>query len=195
MKVPLTFQNTEYDCGSASFVNALNFLFEREEIPVQLLKIINDYTLDAKDKNGVVGQGGTSHFAVNQIVHGFRQFEDLISCKILRGDAVMLEKMRECLEAGGVIVARCYQEEEHYVLITKIDDYFAYLFDPYYVEKEHYVDDDQVAVVLDEMFTHNRIVKVGRLMGGSHADFSLMEPEKREVVLLQRVHSLDDDIE
>ena len=187
MKVPLTFQNTEYDCCSASFINALNFLFEREEIPPQLIKIITNYTLDKKDKYGIAGKGGTSHFAVRKIVQDFGNFNNLISCKVLRGNDVTLEKMKICLEEGGVIIARCYQDEEHYVLITKIDDYFVYLFDPYYIEEDYYVKDDQVAVVLDEMFTHNRIVKIGRLMGGSHADFSLMEPEKREVILLNRI--------
>ena len=187
MKVPLTFQNTEYDCCSASFINALNYLFEREEIPAQLIKIITNYTLDEKDEHGMEGQGGTSHSAIRKIIEKFGQFSDLISCEVLCGDNVTLEKMRICLESGGVIVARCYQDEEHYVLITKIDDHFVYLFDPYYVEKDYYAKDDQVAVVLDEMFTHNRIVKIERLMGGSHKDFSLMEPEKREVVLLSRI--------
>lgn len=184
MKVPFTFQNTEYDCCVASFVNALNFLFDREEIPVQLLKIINSYTLDAKDDAGVIGGAGTSRRAVKKITDAFSEYSGIISCQIITGPAVTLEKLRTHLKNGGVIVARCYQNQEHYVLITKIDDNFAYLFDPYYLEKDYYKNDDQVAVVLDEMFTHNRIVKIGRLMGGSHADFSLMEPENREVVFL-----------
>ena len=34
MKVPLRYQNTEYDCGITSFVNVLAYLYEREDIPV-----------------------------------------------------------------------------------------------------------------------------------------------------------------
>ncbi|MBP5647972.1 hypothetical protein J6X04_01625 [Candidatus Saccharibacteria bacterium] len=188
MKNPFMFQNTEFDCAEATFINALNYLFEREEIPVQLLQAINKYTLDQKDDKNVVGRGGTSAGAVKRIVDAFSDYENELGlkCKILLGEDASLEVMRECLKKGGVVVARCYQEEEHYVLITKIDENFVYLFDPYYLEKEHYVEDKQVAVVLDEMFAYNRIVTIQRLMGGSHADFSLMEPEKREVILISR---------
>ena len=40
MKVPLRFQITEYDCGTTSLINALAYLFDREELPVSLLKAI-----------------------------------------------------------------------------------------------------------------------------------------------------------
>ena len=33
MKVPLRYQMTEYDCGPTSLLNAVSYLFEREEIP------------------------------------------------------------------------------------------------------------------------------------------------------------------
>ena len=186
MKVPLTFQNTEYDCCTASFVNALNFLFEREEVPVQLIKAINQYTLDERGGDGVVGEGGTSCLAVERIVAKFDEFSGLVSCRILRGDEVTFMTMRDWINSGGVIVARCYQEQEHYVLITKIDDYFTYLFDPYYFNEDYYVQDTEVAIVLDEMFSHNRVVKNERLVSGSQKDFSLMEPERREAIFIRR---------
>ena len=83
-------------------------------------------------------------------------------------------------------MARCYQETEHYVLITKLDDNLAYIFDPYYVEEDYYYKDEEVAVVLNQLFTHNRVVKKERLFNEEHKDFSLMEKEKREVVLINR---------
>lgn len=61
-----------------------------------------------------------------------------------------------------------------------MDDTFAYIFDPYYVEEDYYYQDEQVAVVLNQPFTHNRRVKQ------SKQDFSLMEIGKREVVLINR---------
>ena len=60
MKVPLRYQNTEYDCGTTSFVNALAFLYDREDIPVELLKAIYRYTLDVENDEGIIGKGGTS---------------------------------------------------------------------------------------------------------------------------------------
>ena len=34
MKIPLRYQVSEYDCGPTSLLNALNYLFQREEISV-----------------------------------------------------------------------------------------------------------------------------------------------------------------
>ena len=152
MKIPLRYQNTEYDCGTTSFINALAYLYDREDIPVELLKAIYDFTLDVKGEDGVVGEGGTSREKAKELADFFvecankdAQFD--ISCEVLSGEEVELGKMRRVLDEGGVIIARCWHEGEHYVLITKIDDNFAYIFDPYYFEKEHYVDDEDVEMV------------------------------------------------
>lgn len=53
MKIPLRYQNTEYDCGTTSFVNALAYLYDREDIPVELLKAIYRFTLDVENDEGV----------------------------------------------------------------------------------------------------------------------------------------------
>lgn len=60
MKIPLRYQNTEYDCGTTSFVNALAYLYDREDIPIELLKEIYKLTLDVKNSEGITGKGGTS---------------------------------------------------------------------------------------------------------------------------------------
>ena len=94
--------------------------------------------------------------------------------------------MKVALDNNGVIVARCYQDCEHYVLITKIDDNFAYIFDPYYLEEDYYASDDDVAIVLHQTFTHNRLVKIERLFDESLKDFSLLEKNKRSIILINR---------
>lgn len=94
--------------------------------------------------------------------------------------------MKNALNKNGVIVARCWQTSEHYVLITKIDDVFAYIFDPYYLEEDYYVKDKDVAIVLHDTFTHNRLVKIERLFDESHKDFSLLEKDRRSVILINR---------
>ena len=38
MKIPLRYQNTEYDCGTTAFINALAYLYDREDVPVSLIK-------------------------------------------------------------------------------------------------------------------------------------------------------------
>lgn len=191
MKIPLTFQITEYDCGTTTLLNALLFLFEREEIPVELLKAIYRYTLDAEGVHGIIGEAGTSRRAVDKLsnwILNYTKTNDFqIKCKVLEGKEVTLAKMKECLNNNGCIMARCYQETEHYVLITKMDEIFTYIFDPYYVEEDYYCNDSEVAVVLNQMFTHNRLVKNKRLFSQEQKDFSLMEIDKREVLLINKV--------
>lgn len=191
MKVPLRFQITEYDCGTTSLINALAFLFDREELPVTLLKAIYRYTLDAEGENGIVGEAGTSRDAIEKLSHWIHRYtvnnDFNLSSEVLEKEEVTLEKIKECLDAGGCVLARCYQEVQHYVLITHIDDNFAYIFDPYYLEEDYYAKDSQVAIVLNQSFTHNRVVKINRLFNESKQDFSLMEIENREVVLLNKI--------
>ena len=191
MKVPLRYQNTEYDCGTTSFVNALAYLYDREDIPIELLKAIYKFTLDVEDKNGVEGKGGTSRKHAELLAKYFVEFANGnkkfdIKCKILYGENVTLEKMKSSLDNNGVVIARCWQDTEHYVLITKIDDNFAYVFDPYYLSENYYTDDEDVAIVLHETFTHNRLVRIERLFDESLKDFSLLEEAKRSVILINR---------
>lgn len=191
MKVPLRYQNTEYDCGTMSFVNALAYLYDREDVPVELLKSVYRFTLDVEGKDGIEGTGGTSRKHAELLAKYFVEYankndEFEINCKILYGKDVTLEKMKKALDDNGVIIARCWQDVEHYILITKIDDNFAYIFDPYYLEEDYYVKDDAVAIVLHEAFTHNRLVKIERLFNESLKDFSLLEEAKRSVILINR---------
>lgn len=52
MKNVLNYQSSEYDCGPTTLTNALRFLFERCDIPPELLKAIALYTLDAYNEQG-----------------------------------------------------------------------------------------------------------------------------------------------
>ena len=190
MKVPLRFQITEYDCGTTSLINALTFLFDREELPVSLLKAIYRYTLDAEGDNGIIGEAGTSRQAVTKLSQWITEYANSndfnIMCKVLEKDNVTEIEIRKCLSTNGCVLARCYQDVEHYVLITDMDSNFVYIFDPYYLEEDYYCNDDEVAVVLHQDFTHNRVVKINRLFSESHKDFSLMEVDKREIVLINK---------
>ena len=78
MKLPLRYQNTEYDCGTTSFVNALAYLYDREDIPVELLKAIYKSTLDVEGDNGVIGKGGTSRKHAEELSRYFVEFLTLV---------------------------------------------------------------------------------------------------------------------
>lgn len=191
MKIPLRYQNTEYDCGTASFVNALAYLYDREDVPVELLKAIYKFTLDLENNEGVIGAGGTSIKHAELLAKYFVEYANKsidfdINCEIISNDKVNVEYLKECLDGKSVIVARCFQEGEHYILITKIDDMFAYIFDPYYLEEDYYATDDDVAIVLHETFTHNRLVKLERLFDKSKKDFSLLDKKSHSIILIKR---------
>lgn len=63
MKNPLRYQISEYDCGPTSLLNALSFLFQREEISPELIRNIMLYSLDCYG-SGVLGKSGTSRMAM-----------------------------------------------------------------------------------------------------------------------------------
>lgn len=191
MKIPLRYQNTEYDCGTTSFINALAYLYDREDVPVELIKAVYKYTLDVESEDGIVGKGGTSRKHAEMLARYFTEYANKnkdfnINCIVLSKDKVNLNDMKKTLDKKGVIIARCWQSVEHYVLITKIDDNFAYIFDPYYLEEDYYYKDEDVAIVLHETFTHNRIVKIERLFNEDNKDFSLLKESDREVILITR---------
>ena len=191
MKIPLRYQNTEYDCGTTTFINALAYLYDREEIPVELLKMVYKFTLDVEGEDGIEGKGGTSKKHAELLAKHFVKYANAnkkfnIHCKILYGENVNLDRMKTTLNNKGVIIARCYQCTEHYVLITKLDDNFAYIFDPYYLEEDYYVNDEDVAIVLHSTFTHNRIVKIERLFEETSKDFSLLAKNRRSIILMNR---------
>lgn len=102
MKIPLRYQNTEYDCGTTSFVNALAYLYDREDIPIELLKEIYKLTLDVKNSEGITGKGGTSTHNAELLAKHFVDYankndEFNLKCKILNADKVDVESMKKSL--------------------------------------------------------------------------------------------------
>lgn len=190
MKVPLRFQITEYDCGTVSLLNAFSYLFDREELPALLVKQINKYTLDCYDENGNLGNGGTSKEAINGLTSWITKYANEnnfnVLCDRLTSQNVNLENIKTCLNNNGVVLIRCYQTEEHYVIITKIKNKKVYIFDPYYFDKDYYDNDKDVKIVLNKPFTHNRIVSQKRVFSENQKDFSLGIMQNRECVLINR---------
>ena len=195
MKVPLRYQITEYDCGTVSLLNAFSFLYDREEILALLVKQIHKYMLDCYDENGNLGNGGTSREATLHLTKWITEYThknnlDVI-CKRLTGDIVNFENIYSCLQNSGVVFARCWQTNEHYVIITKIKNKKVYIFDPYYFDRSYYDKDKQVKIIFNKPFSHNRIVSFKRFFSENYKDFSLGPNENRECVLINRKKDLE----
>lgn len=194
MKIPLRYQMTEYDCGTTSILNAVTYLYEREEIPPILVYNINKYTIDEFNEKGEENKGGTSTDAVRLLARWINSFSRSrnadIKCEILDGEDVDIynKKVKKCVSSGGVIVARVWHGEgEHYVIITKLDDEHAYVFDPYYVEITEYDNDDDVEIIKYRKLEYNRSVTLKRISSGTEKDYSLVTNENRQLLLMNRV--------
>ncbi len=190
MKIPLRFQITEFDCGTLALQNAISYLFERETIPAEVVRAISEYTLDCYDKNGNIGQGGTSKVAIEMMSNWFTEFSKVHDFNIeavhLLGDKVNICDIEKCINNNGCVLLRTYQDVEHYVLITGIDNDSIYIWDSYYLEEDYYDNDDEIRIIFDRPFDYNRVVGKKRLLDDSKKDFALGPIDNRECVLFNR---------
>lgn len=189
MKTPLHYQLSEYDCGPTSLLNAVSYLFEREELPPEILRNIMLYSLDCYGADGGSGKSGTScmamMFLANWLSGVGRAGLLPLSCRRLSGAEVHLGPagfVRDALVRGGAAVVRLEMEGEHYVLLTGIRGGDVYLFDPYY-RTEPFPEGD-IRLVTDAPFSHNRIVPAARFEGPPGGLYALGERDGREAVLL-----------
>ena len=164
MKTPLAYQITEYDCGQATLLNAMRYLFKRGEVPPVVIKYITQYTLDTVGQNGQIGLCGTSPHAIEYLANWINNNNSSlnidIKAKILRKNEVDINNasLSDCIKQGGVAIFRVWSDCEHYVLCTKMDEKNAYIFDPYYLDEREYDDDLECTMVFNKPFEYNRIV-------------------------------------
>lgn len=189
MKNPLHYQLTEYDCGPTSLLNAVSFLFEREEIPPEVLHNIMLYCLDNYGKEGTPGTSGTSRTAMlflSNWLDGFGQTGKLpVSSRFITGQSVTMHangEICDVLRRGGAAVVRLYYEIVHYVLLTGVKDGCVMMFDPYY--QEDGFEEKDILVTLDHPFTYNRLVPFSYFNRNSRELYALGDPEERMAVLL-----------
>ncbi len=142
MKNPLNYQASEFDCGPTTMLNAISYLFRREEIPPDVVKHIVLYSLDAYNCKGEFGKNGTSGMAMMFLCNWLNQFGKAkqfpINGEFLSGPEVFVgqnSRIVTGLQQGGAVVVRLRYGCWHYVLLTDADDDNIYLFDPYYRKK------------------------------------------------------------
>lgn len=194
MNNPLRYQLTEYDCGPTSMLNAMSFLFPRQEIPPEIVRNIMLYCLDCFGADGTSGKSGTSCMAMmflSNWLNGFGQAGHLpISSQYLSGKEVNLSqngRLRDALRRGGAAVARLDLEGWHYVLLTNIREERVYLFDPYY-RAEPFAD-PALQMVADHPAAYNRIVPAAYFDRQTQEIYAFGPTEGREAVLLFNEHT------
>lgn len=126
-------QISEYDCATTSLLNALVFLYKRDEIPQDVLKIIYRNTLDCKNK--IIGDCGTSKKAMKKISNKINKYSKKhnfdLKIAYLTKKNCDINKIIYCINKHGVVIIRSLLDLEHYFLITNIDDEYLYILDPY----------------------------------------------------------------
>ena len=192
-KTPLDYQITEYDCGTTTLLNALRYLFKRSEISPEIYKYIMQYTLDKSNVLGEIGKGGTSVYALEFLCKWLNENAKnkgmhLLTTSISKNEISIYNKELEYkINNGAVAIARLYQDVDHYCLLTKLDEEYAYLFDPYYLNISYYDTDDEVEIIKDKPFEYNRKVKKERIEEHSTKDFALVRGENSEIIIIEKL--------
>ena len=189
MKIPLSYQKTEYDCGPVTLLNALSVLFERESLSPELVKAIYQCSLDAYNDRGECARNGTSRMAMAFISGWLNHFGKTknfpIHTEYLAGEEVFFgenSKLEDALRRGGVVIARVFFDCEHYVLITGCKKNSVYLFDPYYRRKPFKV--PGIEMIWDRPMRHNRRVWKDLVNADGSTPYALGDPAVREAVLV-----------
>ncbi len=189
MKSPLSYQVSEYDCGPTSVMNALSYLFDREEISPDIIKSVTMYCLDNYNDKGEAYKSGTSDsamwFLASWLNHFARVRKFPLFCEIVSGESVAVSqnsRLMACLQQKGAVIAKVFLGEGHFVLLTGADAEFVYLFDPYYRRRPFTV--PGIENVAGAPLTHNRRVAWHYFNEVSRFYYSFGKPEQRGALLL-----------
>ncbi|MCD7906672.1 MAG: C39 family peptidase [Clostridium sp.] len=196
MKVPFSYQKTEFDCGPTALTNALSFLFDREEIPPEMIRRIMTYCLDGFDEQGHPCRRGTSAAALRFIgswINGYGEAVQFpIKTQFLEADQVQLgpgSPILKLLRQGGAAVIRVIYECGHYVLVTGIQDQDQLLvFDGYYEEGED-IDalmKEGIGIISGQPRRANRLVSISHMDSDGTGSYQLGPVARREAVLISR---------
>jgi len=206
MKIPLRYQMSEYDCGPTALLNAVSYLFPRQEVPPEIIRSVMLYTLDCYGMDGAPCKAGTSRMAMVYLANWLEGFSRAtqfpLTCQYLAGRAVHIgthSHINDALVRGGVAVVRLFYEVEHYALLTGTSKDHIYLFDPYYLaEAEPEFVRAGIGVTCAHPHSYNRIVPFDCFNRETREIYALGAVENREAVVLFDVRTrrtADDTIE
>lgn len=201
MKVPFRQQVSEYDCVPTTFINALCYLFHRQEIPPFVVHRIFKECLDYEACRGTSDRAirDLSHWLNNYKDKGFKRFA--IEAKYLYGKQVHLKessKIIRCINANGAAlmsVHTCYNAW-HYILGFRYEEGWLHCYDPH-PHSKRFIKDDAVQFIettghhapnlmirsdwLDKNFIKAKKLDDRKYVLGCHDD--------RECLLLNRIPS------
>jgi hypothetical protein len=195
----MRYQLTEYDCVPTTFLNSLNYLFNREDIPPEVIQRILLYSLDTINRNGEHGKVGTTGLACNFLVQWLNQFSGkyknfCLEAEYITGDEVHLgqnNKLVRCVNNGGVALCSVSIDKTgyiyHYILCTKADNEFLYFYDPYFRQQQFRKPDNKYLEWVKDEWYYNLKVARERLESKNYERYSFGPIENREFCLIRRI--------
>ena len=183
MKIPLRFQMTESDSGKITLLNAISYLFEREEIDSSLIKGIHKHTIN--EDNILLKQESICDFG-KKILNKKKYNLDL---NILKREEVNLKTIKDNMknDSACIIMHLYLNGKSHYCLTTNIDNNYIYLFDPYYLDDIYFDEERMVEIIFDNPFEYNRRVNIKRFNSMTMSDFALGPLEHRECLIIKKI--------
>lgn len=202
MKLPLLYQTTNYDCGPTAVLNAIRFLYDREQIPPEFVHKAFSCMLDRSNGECVFARGGTTNAALRYYAQWLNIYARDIHYNIrtyyIEGDKVNMREgslIRKCLNMDGAVVARCCVQEDHFITLTGMQlgteenpyDTMEYvrLFDPWYMEKPLW-NDSRIQRVNDKPKEYNMLVPVEDLEAGRETWYALENCDEKCAALFIR---------
>ena len=206
MKNPLHYQISEYDCGPTSMLNAIIYLFDRDEIPPEVIRNTMLYCLDCYSKEGIPGKRGTSQGSQTHSANWketswppwmYLFFPECLLCcsrpdskawyfgSPPAGSEVYIgpgSRINQALSHGGAAVVRLFLDEPHYVLLTGVKDGSILLFDPYYCDEPY--EEKDILIDLEHPRAYNREVPFRYFNREEDVLYALGKVNAREAVLV-----------
>lgn len=201
MKTPLRYQLSEYDCGPTSLLNAVSYLFERQDIPPEIIRKIISVCISGQGSS--MGKTGTSTASLIDLRNWLNDFgkrgELPISALYVSGGDAGIEEDSYAIQAvrrgGAAVVLHVFLDGiGHYVLLTGEDAEHVYLFDPYF-SADPVCPKDEADIVQDlQPFHHNRIVSKNRVrVDRMDSNYALGPLQRREAVLVYNTETFSFD--
>ena len=194
MKSPLMYQLTESNAGETTIYNCISYLFDREEMPLEFVKIMSAYSVGCYDD---LGRLENKTFCENLLFFTASWLSDYakekripLVAKYITKDDVNLLEIRKCLLAGGCVDLKTERKGKHYITITKMDDMYIYAFDPYYKAAGAFAPVLGVEVVNDKPFIYNRKILIEKFISEKPLEYTLGIEKFREAILFYRTDSI-----
>lgn len=182
MKIPLRYQMTENDSGKTTILNAVSYIFDRENVESSLIKNIYKHTIN--ENNILFRQETICDFAKKLLD---KNKYDLELYKYDK-EEVNIKTIKNMMKNDNTIMLiRVYLfGKSHYCLATSIDKNYIYLFDPYYLDETYFDIERMVELVTTEPFEYNRKINIKRFNSMTLSDYSLGPVDHRECLIIKK---------